>query len=74
MEQLENRYKMKDKGQKVMTEELEQMEEPTSARLARFEARPEQYVQNRMIQTNQAKLFKRLEKQNKIDYIRPESQ
>lgn len=51
MEQLGNKYKMKDKGLRVTTKELEQTEEATSAKLARHEARPEQYVQNRMFQT-----------------------
>lgn len=73
MEQLGNKYKMKDKGLRVTTKELEQTEEATSAKLARHEARPEQYVQNRMFQTYQAKLFERLEKENKRDDIRPGS-
>ena len=73
MEQLGNKYKMKDKGLRVTTKELEQTEEATSAKLARHEARPEQYVQNRMFQTYQAKLFERLEKENKRDDIKPGS-
>lgn len=43
-----------------MIEGLEQKEVATSPKQARQEAR--QHVQNRMFQTNQTKLFKRLEK------------
>lgn len=52
---------MKDKGLKVVMEELKQRAVATSAKLTRYEARTEQYLQKRMFQTNQAKLFKRLE-------------
>ena len=47
-----------------MIKELKQSVVATSSELKRYEARWEQYVQNRMFQTNQAKLFERLEKEN----------
>ena len=70
-DQLGNRYKVKDKGLKVVIEELKQRVVATSSKLRRYEARTEQYVQNRMFQTNQAKLFERLEKENRNNDIRP---
>ena len=56
-EQLENRQKVKDKGLKVVTEELKQRLVATSVKLTAYEASPEQCVQYRMFQTNQVKLF-----------------
>ena len=47
---------------------------PTSPKLRRYKARTEQYVQKRMFQTNQAKLFERLEKEKRSNDIRPGSQ
>ena len=46
----------------------------TSSKLRRHEARTEQYVQNRMFQASQVKLFERLEKENRSNDIRPGSQ
>ena len=62
--QLGNRYKVKDKGLTVVTEELKERIVATSSKLRKYEARAEQYVQ-RMFQTNQGKLFERLEKGNR---------
>ena len=56
---------MKDKGLTVMTEELKQRAVGTSAKLTRYEERTEHYVQNKMFQTNQAKLSERLEMENR---------
>ena len=44
-----------------MIEELKQRVVATSSKLRRYEARTEQYVQNRIFQTNQAKFFERSE-------------
>ena len=63
--QLGNRYKVKDKGLTVVTEELKQRIVATSSKLRKYEARAEQHVQRRMFQTNQGKLFERLEKGNR---------
>ena len=71
---IENRFKVKDKGLKVVTEELKQRVVAKSAKLTRHEARTEQYIQNRMFQTNQGKLFERLEKENRSNDIRTGSQ
>ena len=57
-----------------MIEELKQRIVATSSKLRKYEARTEQYVQNRMFQTNQAKLFERLEKENGSNDIRPGNQ
>ena len=53
-----------NKGLAVVTEELKQRIVATSSKLRKYEARAEQYVQRRMFQTNQGKLFERLEKGN----------
>ena len=48
-----------------MIKELKQKVVTTSSKLQRYERRVEQYVQNRTFQTNQAKLFERLERENR---------
>lgn len=73
-EQLENRYKVKDKGRKVVIEELKQSLAAISAQLTWYEARAEEYVQDRMFHKNQLKLFERFEKKDKNNDIKPESQ
>ena len=73
-DQLRNRYKVKDKGLKVVIEELKQRVVAAPSKLRRYEARTEKYVQSRMFQTNQAKLFERLEKKNRSNDIKPGSQ
>ena len=66
---------MKDKGLKVVIEELKHRIAATSAKLIRYdEAKTEQYVQNRMLHTNHEKLFERLEKENRSNDRRPGSQ
>ena len=65
-EQLENKYKVKDKELKLVTEELKKGAVATSAKLTRYEARREEYVRNRMFQINHAKLFEILERQNRM--------
>ena len=42
-----------------------------TSKLRRYEVRTDQYVQNIMFQTNQGKLFERLEKENRSNDIRP---
>ena len=54
--------------------ELKQNVGTSSSKLRRSEVRTEQYVQNRMLQTNQAKLSGRLEKEKRSNDIRPLSQ
>ena len=62
---------MKDKGLKVVTGELKQKIVIASAELTKYGIQTEQYVQNRMFCTNQAKFFERLENEDKIKGIRP---
>ena len=59
---------------KVVIDELKQRLTGTSSKLRRYEARTEQYIQGRMFQTNQAKLFERLEMENRSNDIRLGSQ
>ena len=46
----------------------------TLSKLRWYEARTEEYVKNSMFQTNQAKLFEIMEKENRSNYIRPRKQ
>ena len=73
-DKLGNRYKVKDKELKLVIEELKQRLVTTSSTLNRHEARAEPYVQNKMFQTNQVKLFERLEKENTSNDVRPGTQ
>ena len=43
----------------------------TSSKLRRYETRTEQYVQNRILQTNQTKLSERLTKENRSNDLQP---
>ena len=60
-EQLETTYKVKKKGIGVVIEELKQRVIAKAAKVRRYEGRLEQYRQNRMYQSNQKRLFERLE-------------
>lgn len=55
-----------------MIDELKQRLAGTSSKLRRYEARTEQYIQDRMFQTNQAKL--EMEMENRSNDIRLGSQ
>lgn len=58
-----------------MIEELKQREMATPCcKLRRYEARIEQYVRNKMFQTNKVKLLERLEKDNRRNDLRSEGQ
>ena len=48
-------------GLRVVIQELSQKVVAASAKLTKYEARTEQYVQNRKFQVNQKKLFEKIE-------------
>ena len=54
--------------------ELKQRVVASSSKLRRHEVRRDQYVQHRMFQANQVKLFERMEKEKRSNDIRPGSQ
>ena len=57
-----------------MIEELKQRVVAKAAKVKRYEGRVEQYRQNRMFQSNQKRLFERLENKERSDEVRPEAQ
>ena len=73
-EQLETRYKVKKKGIGVVIEELKQRVVAKAAKVKRYEGREEQYRQNLMYQSNQKRLFERLENKERSNEVSPEAQ
>ena len=73
-EQLETRYKVKKKGIEVVIEELKQRVVAKAAKVKRYEGRVEQYRQNRMYQSNQKRLFERLENKERSNEVSPDTQ
>ena len=73
-EQLETRYKVKKKGIGVVIEELKQQVVAKAAKVKRYEGRVEQYRQNRMYQSNQKRLFERLENKERSNEVSPDTQ
>ena len=61
-EEITKKYQLKNKSINEVIEVLKQRIVASAAKLKRYEARTEQYIQNRLFQTNQKKLFERLEK------------
>ena len=61
-ETIKKKYQLKNKSMDVVMEELKQRIVANSMKLKRYESRNEQYIQNRLFETNQKKLFERLEK------------
>ena len=74
IEGLGKKYNVKNKGLKVVIEELKQRVLATSEKLKRYENRAEQFVQNIMFQANQRRLFERLEKVDRSNDLRPDSE
>ncbi|XP_063592467.1 uncharacterized protein LOC134769657 [Penaeus indicus] len=60
-ERLERKYHVKNKGTKVVIEELKQRVQAKAAKVKRCENRSNQYRQNRMFQSNRKRLFEELE-------------
>ena len=73
-EEMKKKYQMKNKSIDVVIEELKQRIVANSMKLKRYEARTEQYIQNRLFQTNQKKLFERLENTSGGDQEMPEKE
>ena len=55
------KYKVKQRGYKVIIEELKQRVTAKSGKIKRYENRIDQYQQNRLFENNQKRLFERLE-------------
>ena len=71
-EEIKKKYQMKNKSIEVLIEELKQRITANAMKLKRYEARTEQFIQNRLFETNQKKLFQRLEKNECSEQAMPD--
>ena len=71
-EEMKKKYQMKNKSIEVLIEELKQRITANAMKLKRYEARTEQFIQNRLFETNQKKLFQRLEKNECSEQAMPD--
>ena len=60
-ELLERQYHVKNKGINSVVEELKQRIKAKTAKIRKYEERSNQFMQNRLFQTNQKRLFEKLE-------------
>ncbi len=74
IEGLERKYHVKNKGTKVVIEELKQRVMAKAAKVKRYESRINQYRQNRMFQSNQKRLFEELDGNTRNDTIVPDAE
>ena len=71
-QRLEEKYKLKNKGLKVVLEELKQRVVVKADKIKRYEKRTNQYQQNRMFDNNQKRLFEKLEGKERSENVIPE--
>ena len=71
-DQLKRKYKIDVKGPSVVLEELKQRLTAQAAKLKRYQERHKQYWQNRMLETNQRRLFEEIEGMTREDGITPD--
>ena len=72
-EELERRYSLNKKGLSVVLEELKQRVLAKSQKIRRYQDRTEQYKQNRMFQSNQKRLFEKIENMETDNTITPDA-
>ena len=73
-DEMRRKYQLDNKSIKVQIEELKQRITANSMKLKRYEARIEQYTQNRLFETNQKKLFEKLEKRELSEQAMPDKE
>ena len=73
-ERLERKYYVKNKGTKVVIEELKQRVMAKAAKVKRYENRINQYRQNRMFQSNQKRLFEELDGNTRNETVVPDAE
>ena len=73
-EKLNEKYKVNAKGIRVVIEELKQRVKAKSAKIRKYEDRNNTFQQNRLFQSNQKRLFEKLEGYEKQDDITPDSE
>ena len=73
MEYLERKYHVKAKGMNVVLEELRQRVKAKTARIKRYEERNNAFMQNRLFQSNQKKLFEMIDGYDRENEVRPDA-
>ena len=73
-DEMRRKYQLDNKSIKVRIEELKRRITANSMKLKRYEARIEQYTQNRLFETNQKKLFEKLEKRELREQAMPDKE
>ena len=71
MEYLERKYHVKAKGMSVVLEELRQRAK--TARIKRYEEQNNAFMQNRLFQSNQKKLFEMIDGYDRENEVRPDA-
>ena len=69
--ELERKYRIRQKGIRVVYEELKQRLVAKKTKIRRYEQRNEQYVQNRMFRMDQKRFYQRLDGMNKRESVVP---
>ena len=73
-ELLERQYHIKNKRINAVVEELKQRIKAKTAKTRKYEERSNQFMQNRLFQTNQKRLFEKLEGIKRRNYVRPDAE
>ena len=73
-DRLESKYYVKNKGIRVVIEELRQRVLAKAAKVRRYEDRIKQYRQNRMFQSNQKRLFEELDGECRNNTAMPDAE
>ena len=73
-ELLERQYHVKNKGINAVVEELKQRIKAKTATIRKYEERSNQFMQNRLFQTNQKRLFEKLEGIERRNDVRPDAE
>ena len=73
-ELLERQYHVKNKGINAVVEELKQRIKAKTAKIRKYEERSKQFMQNRLFQTNQKRLFEKLEGIERRNDVRPDAE
>ena len=75
IQDLQNRYKIIQKGQGVAKEEIKQKITAKTAKIKRYSDRISQYQQNRMFQNTQKQFYKNVDRgETQKDYQAPQSE
>ena len=73
MEYINNKYRVKEKGVRVVIEELKQRVVAKAAKIKRYEARNEQQRQNRLFEVDQGRLYQELDGKDRNEILIPDA-